>query len=99
MSKYGKTFAVPKEFPSVLKAFTREVLRAQPGNIYEFGSQYFTELLAQAEAAHMGGDGARRLSHEELAELFTNMFNEADTDGSGALSPSEFKVALLPALH
>jgi len=24
-SKYGKQYAVPKEFPSVLKSFTREV--------------------------------------------------------------------------
>ena len=50
-SKYGKEYAVPKEFPSVLKSFTREVLRAQPGNIYEFGAKYFTELLDQKEAA------------------------------------------------
>jgi len=42
VSKYGKDFTVPKDFPSVLKAFTREVLRSQPGNIYEFGAAYFS---------------------------------------------------------
>jgi hypothetical protein len=92
-TKYGKTFAVPKEFPSVLKAFTREVLRAQPDDIYEFGSQYFTELLAQAEAAQAAQDsGIRRLSPEELEQLLAGMFHEADADGSGALSLKEFKV-------
>ena len=44
-SKYGKQYAVPKEFPSVLKSFTREVLRAQPNDIYEFGAQYFLSLI------------------------------------------------------
>ena len=49
-TKYGKDFAVPKDFPSVLKAFTREVLRSQPDNIYEFGASYFTEVLAERSA-------------------------------------------------
>jgi len=94
-SKYGKEFAVPKEFPSVLKAFTREVLRAQPDNIYEFGSQYFTELLDQAQAAQdAANSGVRRLSPEELTDLLTTMFHEADADGSGALDANEFKTVL-----
>lgn len=93
-SKYGKEFTVPKEFPSVLKSFTREVLRAQPDNIYEFGSQYFTELLAQAEAAAQEPSGKARLSTAELQELLTTMFLEADTDGSGSLDHQEFKAVL-----
>ena len=92
-SKYGKQFAVPKEFPSVLKAFTREVLRAQPGDIYEFGAQYFSAMLEQAEAAE-AGSGPRRLSPEELKQLLTEMFHSADADGSGALSMQEFKSVL-----
>jgi len=95
-SKYGKEFAVPAEFPSVLKSFTREVLRAQPNNIYEFGATYFTELLSQAEAAAAAeAAGAnKRLSRAELEELLTSMFQEADTDESGALSLTEFKQVL-----
>ena len=92
-SKYGKQYMVPKEFPSVLKSFTREVLRAQPSDIYEFGAQYFTELLAQAEAAQAAENAApKRLSPLELEQLLTQMFAEADTDGSGALDKNEFKV-------
>ena len=93
-SKYGKEFAVPKEFPSVLKAFTREVLRSQPSNIYEFGAEYFTELVSQADAAAAGGGGMRELSSEELAELLSGLFAQADADGSGALSMKEFKTVL-----
>ena len=92
-SKYGKEYKVPTEFPSLLKAFTREVLRAQPDDIYEFGSQYFSELLAQAEAAQSAENAApKRLSPLELEQLLTQMFAEADTDGSGALDKNEFKV-------
>lgn len=95
-SKYGKEFAVPKEFPSVLKAFTREVLRSQPDNIYEFGAVYFTELVDQQNAAAHGG-GSTRLSTEEIHDLLTNLFIQADEDGSGALSRNEFKKVLQSA--
>jgi len=94
-SKYGKSYSVPTEFPSLLKAFTREVLRAQPADIYEFGAQYFSELLAQAEAAAAAqASGVRRLSPEELQELLTTIFHEADKDSSGALDHKEFKEVL-----
>lgn len=92
VSNYNKEFAVPKDFPSVLKAFTREVLRSQPENIYEFGASYFSEVLAQRAAAEADQTkGVRRLSPAELEELLQTMFMEADVDGSGALSRSEFK--------
>ena len=94
-SKYGKEYKVPTEFPSLLKAFTREVLRAQPDDIYEFGSQYFSELLAQAAAAQdAASSGVRRLTPAELQELLQEMFIQADADNSGALSPTEFKEVL-----
>lgn len=93
VSKYNKEFAVPKDFPSVLKAFTREVLRSQPDNIYEFGASYFSDVLAQKAAAEADdGKGIRRLSPAELEELLRTMFEQADVDGSGALSRTEFKV-------
>ena len=86
-------FAVPKEFPSVLKAFSREILRAQPDNIYEFGASHFTAMQEQAEAALAAETGGiRRLTKAELEELLSSMFMEADTDNSGALSLQEFKV-------
>jgi hypothetical protein len=48
-SKYQKTFTTPDNFHQVLKDFTREVLRVQPPNIYEFGYKYFTDLAKAIE--------------------------------------------------
>jgi len=92
VSKYNKEFTVPRDFPSVLKSFTREVLRSQPDNIYEFGASYFTDILAQKAAAEADNSkGVVRLSPAELEELLRTMFEQADVDGSGALSRTEFK--------
>jgi len=46
-TQYSRDFGVPKDFPSVLKSFTREVLRSNPADIYKFGADYFTEILQQ----------------------------------------------------
>ena len=35
--KYAKDFAVPTEFPEVLRNLTREVLRDQPKDINKYG--------------------------------------------------------------
>lgn len=43
--RYQRAFAVPEDFPALLKTFTREILRAQPENLYEFGARYFAELV------------------------------------------------------
>lgn len=93
VSKYSKEFEVPKDFPSVLKAFSREVLRNQPENIYEFGAEYFATLLSEAAAqeAGTGGTAQERLTPEQLEGLLKDLFKEADTDQSGALSMKEFK--------
>ena len=91
VSKYGKDFTVPKDFPSVLKAFTREVLRSQPGNIYEFGAAYFSELMDQSQQ-EVGGGAQERLTPEEMEQVLVQLFREADVDGNNVLSLPEFKV-------
>ena len=91
VSKYGQDFQIPKDFPSVVKAFTREVLRSQPENIYEFGEQYFQNLLNQSQSAN-ADSGTERLTPEQMEAKLIALFHEADTDGSGALSLQEFKV-------
>lgn len=50
-SKYTVDAKVPADFPLVLKEFSREVLRAQPTNIYEFGAQFFKQKLAERGSA------------------------------------------------
>jgi len=84
-------FQVPKDFPSVLKAFTRELLRSQPADCYQFGADYFNELLVQLAQAQQEAATSSRLSVEQLEEILRKMFEEADVDGSNTLSLSEFK--------
>ncbi|MEW5305687.1 MAG: hypothetical protein WDW38_011501 [Sanguina aurantia] len=50
-SKYQAPFTIPEAFPELLKYFTREVLRSQPENIYDFGAHFF-------KALHMKQGGA-----------------------------------------
>ena len=40
---------VPKGFQNILEGLAREVLRTQPENIFEFGSQYFEKVLKYRE--------------------------------------------------
>lgn len=91
-SKYKAEFDLPAEFPSILKAFTREVLRHQPENVYEFGAQYFDDLIKAQAAAESGA--ARRLSPQELEELLGQLFAEHDADGNGYLDHREFRELL-----
>lgn len=44
-SKYATQFKIPEGLLKLTKDFAREVLRAQPKNILEFGLEYFQELL------------------------------------------------------
>ena len=43
-SRHIRKYPVPGDFQHLLHDFTREVLRSQPENIYEFGVAYFTAM-------------------------------------------------------
>jgi hypothetical protein len=43
-SKYLQKYPIPGEFPQLLHDFTKEVLRDQPDDIFEYGYQYFKAL-------------------------------------------------------
>ncbi|KAJ1541720.1 hypothetical protein HK405_010479 [Cladochytrium tenue] len=43
-------YTVPAEFPEILKDLNREVLRAQPKDIYQFCATYFNNKLAEQRA-------------------------------------------------
>jgi len=91
-ARYGKQYTVPEGATTILKDFTRELLRHQPEDehYFAFGLDYFNGLLEQEE--RRGGVG--HLSKEELEEVLAEMFIQADADGSGALSLTEFKSVL-----
>jgi cAMP-dependent protein kinase regulator len=40
-------FTVPAAFPEILKDLNREVLRAQPKDIYQFCANYFHKKLSE----------------------------------------------------
>lgn len=100
-SKYQKLFTVPEGFPAVLKAFTREILRAQPPSLYDFGAEYFARLLdAQKTAApesllddlakHVSAFDLLNASTSEVEQFVLQLFLEADEDQSGYLDRREF---------
>ncbi len=93
MARYSRRFTLPDGFPAVVKDFAREVLREQPVNIYEFGAQYFAHKVASGGAVGGRAAGGRGgvLAGAELQKRLTNLFIEADSDGSGALDRKEFK--------
>lgn len=39
-----QTFPVPASFPELIKGFTRELLRDQPADIYEYGFEFFLAM-------------------------------------------------------
>jgi len=101
-SRYQKAFTIPDGFPAILKAFTREILRQQPVNIYEFGARYFAEMVeenaAALQAEHMGADGDMGgersifdMDNDELQDFILDMFLKFDADESGYLDRKEFK--------
>ncbi len=46
-ARYTTSLDIPTDFPVVLKEFTREILREQPANIYEFGAKYFADKISE----------------------------------------------------
>jgi Ca2+-binding EF-hand superfamily protein len=48
--QYQKSFSLPENFHQLLKDFTREVLRDQPNNIYEYGFTYFSRIARLHES-------------------------------------------------
>lgn len=91
-TKYKADTGLPKEFPSVLKAFTREVLRYQPEDIYEFGAMYFKDLVASQ--LDKKDAPPPRLSGSDLESVLSTLFKEHDSDGNGFLDHREFKSLL-----
>ncbi|KAH7831832.1 uncharacterized protein MONOS_1221 [Monocercomonoides exilis] len=63
---------VPLELPEILKAFTKECIRAQPENLVEFAANYFAQM-AQT------GDSESNMSIEQFVAL-RQKFEEIDAE-------------------
>eukprot|EP00742_Colponemidia_sp_Colp-10_P000665 GILJ01000724.1.p1 GENE.GILJ01000724.1~~GILJ01000724.1.p1 ORF type:complete len:441 (+),score=78.51 GILJ01000724.1:39-1361(+) len=91
-SKYARNFEIPAGFPELLKDFTREVLRAQPQNIYAFAAQFFENRKTDgfsSNAADVHDEDT--MSRADIEQLVKELFVEADADRSGYLDRKEFK--------
>lgn len=86
---------MPPEFPDILKDFTREVLRNQPPNIYEFAAKYF-DCLANGLPAdgQVGMEDDPDMTAEEVESIIQDLFQKYDSDGNQYLSPQEFKTLM-----
>lgn len=104
-SKYAKPLQVPAAFPDLLRTFARQVLRQQgkletKEVIYEFGVQYFRDLVAKrdgagSKAAHTeappGAVAAYlTLAEEEIEEMLVRTFQDADAERTGELPYDAF---------
>lgn len=95
-SKFAKQYSIPPEFPHILKDFTREVLRNQPANPYEFAAKYFHCLASglptdgeQVRGVPSGGEVD--MSLDDVESIIQDLFGKYDADGNGFLDPMEFK--------
>lgn len=97
-SKFAKQFQIPPEFPDILKEFTREILRNQPGNIIEFGTKYFdclaNGLPADSRVEGVAADDDQDMSLQEIEAIVQDLFRKYDQDGSEFLDPQEFKALM-----
>jgi hypothetical protein len=95
-TKFQKKFQLPPDFSEVLKDFTREVLRDQPGDIYAYAANYFKRMALEAEGleevpAPEGASARAEMSPEqrqEVSDLRTRLldaFSEEDFDKTAKL--------------
>lgn len=103
-SKYAKPLQVPADFPDVLRNFAREVLRLQGkvetrDQIYEFGVQYFQELLVKrdgvnAKLAAVTDSSAPKymaLSEEAIMTILQKAFHDLDSENHGVVAFDSLK--------
>jgi len=96
-SKFAVHYGIPKEFPEVLKAFTREVLRVQPQNINEFAVKYFerkAQGVAENETAGGGTGMGPAVDVGDVENIVRDLFKRYDEDNSKSLDPREFKTLM-----
>jgi len=84
MASITTQLSVPGGFPDVLRDYTRELLRAQPDNIYEWSAAYFGSSVGEEV-----GDPTLQLDLVALKARIEDMFGAADQGNKGYLSRKE----------
>eukprot|EP00946_MAST-07B_sp_MAST-7B-sp1_P004042 g4042.t1 len=86
MASMTTTLALPEGFPEILREYTRELLRDQPSDIYNWSAEYFA---ARAPARPEGAAGALKLDLDALRNQIEQLFVSADKGNKGFLSRLE----------
>ncbi|KAK9834631.1 hypothetical protein WJX74_006184 [Apatococcus lobatus] len=95
--QYRRNLTIPDGFPGILKSFTRETLRSQPENIYEFAAAYFAQQLQQAReqgTVQVGVPPPNTQAGRSLTSLYDQIFSRlqqqaANEEGVTALEARE----------
>ena len=102
-SKYQKRVGLPEEFPTLLKDFTREVLRAQPADVYRFGAKYFEDVAHQMQGVHSADAMAHGPGEEdEVSKVegeLLRRFQEDDVERNGYVPGTRVRNVLERTLH
>jgi hypothetical protein len=99
-SRYQKSYVLPPEFPKYLKEFARAVLREQPGNVYEFGAQFFAELADRVKQDKKARKEQEKMekkckkAEKKLQEKITQALGLVEEQGIKALTVSELHTLL-----
>eukprot|EP01064_Diplonema_japonicum_P007261 TRINITY_DN14933_c1_g3_i1.p1 TRINITY_DN14933_c1_g3~~TRINITY_DN14933_c1_g3_i1.p1 ORF type:complete len:263 (+),score=56.79 TRINITY_DN14933_c1_g3_i1:64-852(+) len=100
-TKYQQKFKLPPNFPETLREYTREVLRNQPTDIYDWSSAYFKEKALIEDGVDLGNVREEVLlsdSERELGLRLEDAFGERDTENTGELFVQLCKAVLLESL-
>ena len=91
-TQYQQKQRLPPNFSTVLKEYTREVLRVQPDDILEWSATYFKALaietdptIAQQPPADHYAPEVEDPEQEVLAMNMARVFQQMDEEGSGSL--------------
>ena len=96
-TKYQQKFTLPPNFADVLKDFTREVLRQQPLDVYEWSATYFKEKALQEDGVEMTVADSEDKLPEEFVETSAQLnaaFAAYDEGQTGTLFPHLLKRVL-----
>ena len=105
-TKYQQKFPLPPNFAQVVKDYTREVLREQPGDVLQWSAAYFKRLAlesdplqAQRPPPEHYAPAVENAELEVVAQKVTKIFAAMDDANTGFLYVHLVKRALLDALE
>eukprot|EP00756_Hemistasia_phaeocysticola_P029463 Hpha_TRINITY_DN16234_c1_g2::TRINITY_DN16234_c1_g2_i2::g.13436::m.13436 len=91
-TKYQQKFKLPPQFADTLKEYTREVLRSQPADIYQWSAHYFRDRALKEDGVDTGGQAQsnpyanqQTPDHHRLAVQLADALAEHDPDRTGRL--------------